>query len=104
MDQNFCFLKKIIIQAMVQMQMGINNQMNTTINLNQYMIRHLPIKEPNNEIKSNISSKVDSIISLFKQKDHNKRKVLEIQKEIDEFIMRIFLINSKEKQLILKSI
>lgn len=43
---------------------GLNNQQDTTINLNQYMIRHLPINLPEN-IKS-FSKIYDVIISLIK--------------------------------------
>ena len=78
--------------------------MNTTINLNQYMIRHLPIIEPNSEIKRYISSKVDLLINLFKQEKSNKQEIEDIQKELDDIIYQLYLINNKEKDLILKSI
>ncbi|MFX1323521.1 MAG: Eco57I restriction-modification methylase domain-containing protein, partial [Promethearchaeota archaeon] len=48
---------------------GINNQKNTTINLNQYMIRHLPIQNPDYKTKVSIAKDVDEIISLFNKKN-----------------------------------
>jgi len=83
---------------------GINNQINTTINLNQYMIRHLPVIEPNNEIKHFISSKVDLIINLFEQEKYNEQEIVDIQKELDDILFQLYLITKKEKDLILKSI
>ncbi|MCK4286613.1 MAG: Eco57I restriction-modification methylase domain-containing protein, partial [Candidatus Lokiarchaeota archaeon] len=40
---------------------AINNQKNTTINLNQYMIRHIPIVNVDSQIKVKLANKVDEI-------------------------------------------
>ncbi len=44
---------------------GINNQKGTTINLNQYMIRHLPIIKPSTQLKNEIIEKVDIITNTL---------------------------------------
>ena len=46
---------------------AINNQKDTTINLNQYMIRHLPIIKNVNEIRLQLAEIVDSINSSYKR-------------------------------------
>ncbi len=50
---------------------GINNQQDTTINLNQYMIRHLPINLPEN-IKS--FSKIYDVISFLSKNENVEAK------------------------------
>lgn len=83
---------------------GINNQINTTINLNQYMIRHLPIPVIDNETKSNLASKVDSLITLYDHPEQNEQLIMEILEEIDKIIFQIYLITKEEISLILKSV
>lgn len=83
---------------------GINNQMNTTINLNQYMIRHLPIPKVNNEMKYELAVKVDLIIDHYKYPQENERQILKLQKEIDNIIFQLYSITIKEKLAILKNI
>lgn len=83
---------------------GINNQINTTINLNQYMIRHLPIPVIDNETKSNLASKVDSLITLYDHPEKNEQFIMEILEEIDKIIFQIYLVTKEEISLILKSI
>ena len=83
---------------------GINNQINTTINLNQYMIRHLPIPVIDNETKSNLASKVDSLITLYDHPEQNEQLIVEILEEIDKIIFQIYLITKQEISLILKSV
>ena len=83
---------------------GINNQINTTINLNQYMIRHLPIPVIDNETKSNLASKVDSLITLYDHPEQNEQLIMEILEEIDKIIFQIYLITKQEISLILKSV
>jgi hypothetical protein len=83
---------------------GINNQINTTINLNQYMIRHLPIPIIDNETKSVLASKVDSLITLYYHPEQNEQYIMELLEEIDKIIFHIYLIKKEEISLILKSI
>jgi hypothetical protein len=83
---------------------GINNQINTTINLNQYMIRHLPIPKPNNEVKLNLAEEIDFIINYYKNPQKNKRQILELQNKIDNIIFRLYLITAEEKMSILMNI
>ncbi|MFW9928994.1 MAG: Eco57I restriction-modification methylase domain-containing protein [Candidatus Thorarchaeota archaeon] len=83
---------------------GINNQMDTTINLNQYMIRHLPIPVIDNEIKNDLALKVDSLITLYDHPEQNEQYIGEILEEIDKIIFQIYLIAKDEILLILKSI
>jgi len=81
---------------------AINNQKNTTINLNQYMIRHIPILNVNNQIKVKLAKKVDEITHLF-QENLNKsyEGVKQLLKEIDDIIFTSYSISDDEKQLII---
>ncbi|MEJ2293306.1 MAG: Eco57I restriction-modification methylase domain-containing protein [Candidatus Lokiarchaeota archaeon] len=83
---------------------GINNQINTTINLNQYMIRHLPVPKIDHGTKSDLASKVDSLIALYDHPEQNEQKIKEILGEIDKIIFQNYLITKREISLILKSI
>ncbi|MFX1395506.1 MAG: Eco57I restriction-modification methylase domain-containing protein [Promethearchaeota archaeon] len=70
---------------------GINNQKGTTINLNQYMIRHLPIISPNIKMKVDINETVDKIISSLEQ--NNGKHDIRIKKwfsEIDLLICDLY--------------
>lgn len=81
---------------------GINSQKNTTINLNQYMIRHLPIQKPNFKAKSSIAKDVDEIISLFnKNNGFLIEKIANIIIRIDELIFNLYSITEKEKNIII---
>jgi len=81
---------------------AINNQKNTTINLNQYMIRHIPIVNIDSQIKAKLANKVDEITDLF-QKNHNKsyEGVKHLLKEIDDIIFTSYSISDDEKQVII---
>ncbi|MHA1932212.1 MAG: Eco57I restriction-modification methylase domain-containing protein [Promethearchaeota archaeon] len=81
---------------------AINNQKNTTINLNQYMIRHIPIVDLDNQIKLRLAKIVDEITKLF-QKNHNKsyEGVKHLLKEIDDIIFTSYSISEDEKQVII---
>lgn len=80
---------------------GINNQKSTTINLNQYMIRHLPIKDIETSEKKIISEKVDFISNFLKD---NKGIINEDTKafirEIDDLIFQTYSLSFKESSLI----
>lgn len=70
---------------------GINNQQDTTINLNQYMIRHLPINLPEN-VKS-FSKIYDVIISLIKFSNSKAEFFIELT---DLIIYQTYFKNLKE--------
>jgi hypothetical protein len=80
---------------------AINNQKNTTINLNQYMIRHIPIVNMEKQIKEILAEKVDKITNLF-EKNHNQSydEVKNLLKEIDDIIFDAYSISASEKQSI----
>ncbi len=84
---------------------AINNQKDTTINLNQYMIRHLPIMTPSVSIKDELSKKVTIITNeLEKEKGISNEKIRGIIQEIDILIFELYSITDKEKLVIESSI
>ncbi|MFX0005791.1 MAG: Eco57I restriction-modification methylase domain-containing protein [Promethearchaeota archaeon] len=81
---------------------AINNQKDTTINLNQYMIRHLPIIKLNDEIKNKIVSKVEIIdLLLLKNRKTTSDKYYQELREIDDTFFKLYSITSKEANLII---
>ncbi|MFX1353879.1 MAG: Eco57I restriction-modification methylase domain-containing protein [Promethearchaeota archaeon] len=80
---------------------AINNQKDTTINLNQYMIRHLPIVHCKQDIKQEIIRKIDKITSEFSQ--HNGL-ITDIAskyiKEVDNLIFELYTLSNEEINLI----
>jgi len=84
---------------------GINNQKDTTINLNQYMIRHLPIVIVNNVIKMKIVEKVDAINNLLIMNNLIKSEnVHRLLKDIDDIIFNQYSITEKERNLIISEV
>ncbi len=84
---------------------AINNQKDTTINLNQYMIRHLPIIKPDKIIKNNIIKNVDLIGSLLlKDKGISLNKYYQVLREIDNIVFKLYSISTSEKNLIISNI
>ena len=84
---------------------AINNQKNTTINLNQYMIRHIPIVNMDNQIKVKLANKVDQITHLFQQSQNKSYEgVKSLLKEIDDTIFTAYSISDDEKQVIISDI
>ncbi|MFX1280047.1 MAG: Eco57I restriction-modification methylase domain-containing protein [Promethearchaeota archaeon] len=80
---------------------GINNQKDTTINLNQYMIRHLPILKPDEPLKLELAKKVDIIINFFETNNGAiNQKISEILKQIDDSIFNLYFISEKNKEVI----
>jgi len=77
---------------------GINNQKGTTINLNQYMIRHLPIVKPDEHVRNAIIIGVDKIIRALRESDGviddfiNQEK-----KKIDDLVFNLYSLSQKEK-------
>jgi len=97
------FLCAILNSILIQFYCiyGINNQKDTTINLNQYMIRHLPIVAAKDGVKFDIVSKVDDII------DHMKNSMGQLNedigqpiKELDDMIFNLYSMTEKEQSII----
>ncbi|MFX1420337.1 MAG: Eco57I restriction-modification methylase domain-containing protein [Promethearchaeota archaeon] len=81
---------------------GINNQKDTTINLNQYMIRHLPFVKPNNRNKMEIVKKVDAIRdSLNLNNGIANSNTYQLLREIDDIIFNLYTISESERDLII---
>ena len=81
---------------------AINNQKNTTINLNQYMIRHIPIAKASKQIKTSLAKNVGKLLLLFKEnKDDSFEKVKELIQEIDNIIFNLYSIDENEKKQII---
>ncbi|MFX0106255.1 MAG: class I SAM-dependent DNA methyltransferase [Candidatus Hodarchaeota archaeon] len=84
---------------------AINNQKDTTINLNQYMVRHLPIVKTNNEIKIKIAEKVDILSNLLKKNYGNiNENVCQLLKEIDDSIFNLYSITENEMNMVISTI
>ncbi|MFW9771729.1 MAG: Eco57I restriction-modification methylase domain-containing protein [Promethearchaeota archaeon] len=81
---------------------GINNQQNTTINLNQYMIRHLPIIHCQQDIKQKIIGRAEKISNeLSKYKGILSAQAKQYIKENDNIIFRLYSISNEEKTMII---
>ena len=101
------FLCAILNSSLMQFYClyGINNQKNTTINLNQYMIRHLPIKNANPNYKKDLSEKVQTIIhSLIDRNGKLDDKAIHLLREIDDLIFKLYDITDDERELIISTI
>jgi transcription initiation factor IIE alpha subunit len=84
---------------------GINNQQNTTINLNQYMIRHLPIKNTPHTKKKELSYLVQRIIDSLRDNNgiYNEETVSQIR-EIDKKVFVLYGLEDDEREMILSDI
>jgi hypothetical protein len=97
------YLSSILNSALIQFYCiyAINNQKDTTINLNQYMIRHLPIVKPDEDTKAEVAKRVDKITAQLDINDGKENEeVLQLYKEIDEIIFNLFSIEQEERKLI----
>jgi len=83
---------------------AINNQKDTTINLNQYMIRHLPIIKIDYQIKLNLARLVDNINYLYKKDNLKKAKIKEFRERVDDLIFELYSINEEEQKTIFSNI
>jgi len=80
---------------------GINNQKDTTINLNQYMIRHLPIKNVDEKVKKSLSQTIDNLIPLFiLAKGEINNEITLLLRDIDKIIFQSYSISNQEQDLI----
>ena len=101
------FLCAILNSSLMQFYClyGINNQKNTTINLNQYMIRHLPIKNANSNHKKDLSEKAQTIIhSLIDSNNKLDDEAIHLSREIDDLIFKLYDITDDERELIISTI
>ena len=84
---------------------AINNQKDTTINLNQYMIRHIPIVKPNNKIRIQITKKVDFVSQILKDTNGKiNEQISQTLRNIDDIILNLFSITETEKLLIISKV
>ncbi|HEC40214.1 MAG TPA: hypothetical protein ENI29_18390, partial [bacterium] len=83
---------------------AINNQKDTTINLNQYMIRHLPIVKIDNQIKMDLAKIVDIINNSYKKGKIHEAKIHKLRERVDNLIFELYLINKEEKKIILSNV
>ncbi len=83
---------------------AINNQKDTTINLNQYMIRHLPIMKVNHQIKLDLAGIVDNINDLYRRGITHRAKIQTLRGGIDDLIYELYSINKEEQKIILSNI
>jgi len=84
---------------------AINNQKDTTINLNQYMIRHLPLVKADDNIKLKIVEKVEAISNLLITSNQNlDENINQWLKEIDDIIFDLYSITENERNLIISEI
>ncbi len=84
---------------------AINNQRDTTINLNQYMIRHLPIIHCQKDLKQEIIEKVDNISKfLFQSNGKLTNETKQLVKEIDNLVFELYSIKDHEKKTIISTI
>ncbi|MFX1457589.1 MAG: class I SAM-dependent DNA methyltransferase [Promethearchaeota archaeon] len=101
------FLCAILNSALIQFYCtyAINNQKNTTINLNQYMIRHIPIVNIDYQNKLNLAEKVNEITKIFQENiGSSYDQTKQLLKEVDRIIFRLYSISNKEKQMIISDV
>ncbi|MFX1444828.1 MAG: TaqI-like C-terminal specificity domain-containing protein, partial [Promethearchaeota archaeon] len=124
MDENICFTSSVYsllhddptelkflcaILNSILMQFycmyGINNQKDTTINLNQYMIRHLPIVKPESQVKSEIVKKTDNVLNLFEASTGELNEdIIKVLREIDNLIFNLYSITDNERNIIINNV
>lgn len=69
------------------------------------MIRHLPIKHANPNYKKDLSEKVQTIIqSLIDSNGKLDDKAIQLSREIDDSIFKLYDITDDEKELIISTI
>ncbi len=84
---------------------AINNQRDTTINLNQYMIRHLPIIHCKKDLKQEIIDQVNNISKFFFRTNGKlTNETKQFVKEIDNLVFELYSITDQEKKTIIPTI
>ena len=101
------FLSGVINSAVIQFYclFAINNQTDTTINLNQYMIRHFPIINVKKIYKEEISEKVNFIMKYL---EHNNSEMDETIyyciREIDKILFELYSLTEIEQKLLISTL
>ncbi|MFX1313915.1 MAG: Eco57I restriction-modification methylase domain-containing protein, partial [Promethearchaeota archaeon] len=101
------YLCAILNSSLIQFycRYAINNQKDTTINLNQYMIRHLPIIHSQKDLKQEIITKVNKISQILLQSNGElTNKTKQYIKDIDNLVFELYSITDKEKKTIISVI
>ena len=101
------FLCGVINSSVIQFYClyAINNQTDTTINLNQYMIRHFPIIDLEREVKEEISEKVDFIMMYLKNNNGKMDETVYYTiKEIDKILFKFYLLTATEQELLIAKV
>lgn len=101
------FLSAVLNSSLMQFYCiyAINNQKDTTINLNQYMIRHLPIVKPTNQLKIKLAENVNTLNKLFKDNNGEiNQDISQVLKEVDESIFNLYSITENEKKMIVSDV
>lgn len=101
------YLSALLNSSLIQFYclIGINNQKDTTINLNQYMIRHLPIITPKKPVMNQILSNADEIVKIFRKTNGRiNDDIIKDIRLIDGFIFTLYSISNEEKEQIISEI
>jgi tRNA1(Val) A37 N6-methylase TrmN6 len=100
------FLCGVINSAIIQFYClyAINNQTDTTINLNQYMIRHFPIVNAERTVKEEISEKVDFIMKYLEHNKELDETIYYCIREIDKILFDLYSLTDLEQNQIISSI
>jgi len=84
---------------------AINNQQNTTINLNQYMIRHLPIMNASPDQKKTLSKKVQDVINALQNSNGKlNREIISELRQIEGIVFELYEIDGNEREVIISDI
>ena len=84
---------------------AINNQQNTTINLNQYMIRHLPIKNTTPDQKKILSENVQKIISdLLNSNGKLNLEIIKELRQVEGIVFDLYDLENSERDMVVSNI
>jgi hypothetical protein len=100
------YINAILNSSLMQYYCLYNqNQQNTTINLNQYMIRHLPVKNASQDQKKTLSEKVQYVINaLLKSNGKLNGKIIQELKQMEDIIFELYEIDGNEREMIVSEI
>lgn len=78
---------------------GINNQKGTTINLNQYMIRHLPIINVQKDKREEISKIVELITFDLEENEKLNQRSINFVKKLNDRVFNLYSMNEGDQAL-----
>lgn len=78
---------------------GINNQKGTTINLNQYMIRHLPIINVQKDKREEISKLVELITYDLDINEKLNQRTISFVKKLNDCVFNLYSMNEGDQAL-----